>query len=203
LGCVPYRWKEWQTEKRKEMKQYLESNRVRLVKFTERHITASYLHWLNDHMVNRYMFTGRFPVTQEEVDVPSDNCNLRFAIMSKVEADGKPISESYRSNYIGTISLHNIDWIIRRAEVGYMVGDPTFWGKGLSTEAVGLVTDYGFNRLNLNKITAGVVKGNEGSVQVLVKNGYKQYATEPQDYYLEGEYLDAERFYKLQEWHNA
>jgi hypothetical protein len=61
--------------------------------------------------------------------------------------------------------------------------------------------DYAFNRLNLNKVTAGVVKGNEGSAKVLIKNGYKQYCTNPQDYYLEGKYFDTERFYKLQEWH--
>lgn len=183
------------------MKQYLIGERIKLVKFTERYITASYLSWLNDHRVNRYLFVGRFPITKEEIVVPSDNTNLRFAMLSRLEADGS-LGDDYL-NYIGTLSLHNIDWITRRGEIGYMIGESSCWGRGISTEAVSLITDYGFNRLNLNKITAGVTAGNEGSVKVLLKNGYKQYATEPQEYYLEGKYLDVERFYKLQEWHNA
>ena len=116
---------------------------------------------------------------------------------------GKLVQSDNYINYVGTISLYSIDWIARKGEVGYMIGDKYHWGCGVATEAVGLVTDYGFNRLNLNKITASVVKGNEGSAKVLLKNGYKQYGTVPEDYYLEGKYLDAERFYKLQEWHDV
>jgi RimJ/RimL family protein N-acetyltransferase len=81
-----------------------------------------------------------------------------------------------------------------------MIGNKQYWGKGIATEIVGLVSNYGFNRLNLNKLYAGVVDGNVGSSKALLNNGYKQYATVPQEYYLEGKILDVSMYYKLQSW---
>ena len=184
---------------------YLVGPRVKLVKFTDRHITAPYIGWLNNHKVNRYLCTGRLPVANSDVNVPAGDKNLLYAMLSKLRLDsGDKIwaSDNY-DNYIGTISLHDIDWIARRGEVGYMIGEQSHWGIGIATEIIGLVANHGFNRLNLNKITAGVVDGNTGSIKALEKNGFKQYGTNPQDYYLEGKYLDVHRFYKLREWLNA
>lgn len=184
---------------------YLVGPRIKLVKFTDRYITTPYLGWLNNHKVNRYLCTGRLAVANGDVNVPAGDKNLLYAILSKLREDsGNKLWESDAyDNYIGTISLHDIDWIARRGEVGYMIGEQSHWGIGIATEAIGLVADHGFNRLNLNKITAGVVDGNVGSIKALEKNGFKQYGTNPQDYYLEGKYLDVHRFYKLQAWHNA
>ena len=164
-----------------------------------------YVAWLNDHEVNRYMCTGRLPVADKNVFAPDNEKDLLFMIMCNEfkDDDGKWVTDEMYSSYIGTISLHKIDWISRKAEVGYMIGDKDYWGRGIATDVVGLITDYGFNRLNMHKITAGVVAGNEGSIKVLTKNGYTHYATEPDDHFLEGRYFDTERFYKLQESHNV
>jgi len=142
---------------------YLESDRVRLHKFTERYMTAEYFGWLNDHEITRYLCVGRVPVAKADVFAPTGDKDLMFSIIHKDNGIEK---------YVGTCSLHKIDWIARRGECGYMIGDRACWGKGLATEVVGLVTDYAFNRLGLNKVTAGVVGGNEGSCRVLEKNGY-------------------------------
>ena len=107
------------------------------------------------------------------------------------------------NHYIGTCSLHDIDWIIRRGEIGYMIGEKTHWGAGIATEIVNLMTEYAFDRLNLNKLTAGVVEGNEGSMKVLEKNGFKQFAINEQDYFIEGRYLNYHCFHNFQEWHNG
>lgn len=169
---------------------YLKGPSVKLVKFTDRYKTLDYIGWLNDGEVNRYLCTGRLPVAKDDVGISNDNTALLFAIIAHSDELIK---------HIGTISLHHIDWIDRKCEVGYMIGSKDHWGRGIATEAVGLITNYAFNRLNFNKVSAGVVGGNAGSVKALERNGFKQYATEPQDYYLDGEYLDTHRFYKLQE----
>ena len=182
---------------------YLVGPRVKLLKFTDRHITHPYINWLNDSKVNRFLHTGRLPISKDELYAPEGDSDLLFAMMSNLIKDdsGRLIKSNEYQNYIGTVSLHDIDWISRNGKVGYMIGDSNHWNIGIATEVVGLVTDYAFNRLNLNKIVAGVVDGNTGSEKVLLKNGYKKYCTEPQEYYLEGKYLDTDRFYKLQEWH--
>ena len=181
---------------------YLTGERIRLVKFADRHITPAYIAWLNDQEVNRYLCTGRMPVSKDEMVAPKDEKNLMFAIMSNLlpGVGGNYETSGAYQNYVGTCSLHSISNIDRRAEIGYMIGDKSHWGIGIATELVGLLAEYGFGRLNMNKLTAGVVKGNIGSVKALEKNGFKQYCTNPQDYFLDGAYLDAERFYKLQGW---
>lgn len=178
---------------------YLIGEKIKLVKFTDRFITAKYIEWLNNHDVNRYLFTGRIPITKEEIRNRNDNNNIMFAIMSNLSSAGDRLTKNdLYSEFIGTISLHCIDWIIRKGEIGYMIGEQTHWGAGIATEAVGLVSDYALNRLNLHKVEAGVVDGNVGSVRVLEKSGFEKYATIPDDYWIEGKYYDAHRFYKLQ-----
>ena len=182
---------------------YLVGEKIQLTKFTERFRTAKYVSWLNDQSVNRYLCTGRIPITAEELGNRNDYCNIMFAMMSSLEYDeeaGHFVQLEEFPHYIGTISLNAIDWISRNGEIGYMIGDKRYWGAGIASEAVQLVSDYALHRLNLNKVEAGVVAGNIGSVKVLEKNGFKQYGTIPEHYWLEGKYHDVHRFYKLQAW---
>lgn len=185
------------------MTEYLVGNHTKLVKFTERHVTANYITWLNDHVVNRYLYAGREPLTVENIIIPSGKNEMRFAIMSNLKFDKEKdvlVKGNDYSTYIGTISFSGIDWICRKAEVGYMIGEKTHWGNGIATEIVGLMVDYAFNRLGMHKVEAGVVDGNAGSVKVLERNGFKKYCEIPDDYYLEGKFLSTHRFYNLQEW---
>jgi len=125
-----------------------------------------------------------------------------FAIMTNIHFDSgeKPWGDDNYSEFIGTISINSIDWINRKGEIGYMIGDKSYWGFGIATEAVELASSYALQRLNLHKVEAGVVAGNIGSIKVLEKNGFKEYGVIPEDHWLEGKYYDAHRFYKLQGW---
>lgn len=58
------------------------------------------------------------------------------------------------------------------AEIGYWLGE-SFWGKGIMTEAVKRMVDYGFNHLNLVRIFTGVFDFNKGSQRVLEKAGFQ------------------------------
>ena len=57
------------------------------------------------------------------------------------------------------------------AEIGYWIGEP-YWGQGIATEAVGLITEYGFSQLGLVRIFTGVFDFNKASQCVLEKSGY-------------------------------
>lgn len=187
------------------MKNYLIGNKIKLVRFSDRHITNKYHSWLLDQEVNRYLYVGRIPVLYNDLNVPNSNDNtiIKFAILSNIGTDSNDQlwQDNDFSHYIGTSTLHNIDWLSRKAELGYMIGEKAYWGAGIATELVNLSTQYCFNRLNLNKLTAGVIDGNIGSEKALLKNGFKQYATEEEDFYLDGKYLNAKRFHNFQHWH--
>lgn len=57
------------------------------------------------------------------------------------------------------------------AEIGYWLGEP-FWGRGIVTEALSLVTDYAFAERNLLRLYALPFADNVASARVLEKAGY-------------------------------
>ena len=73
---------------------------------------------------------------------------------------------------VGGIGVSPLTDVYRRtAEVGYWLGEP-FWGRGIATEALKLVTDYAFSHLDLIRIHAGIYEWNPASARVLEKAGY-------------------------------
>lgn len=78
----------------------------------------------------------------------------------------------YNEELCGTTGLVRQTDIYRlSAEMGYWIGR-AYWGKGIATRAVNLLTDYGFNRLGLIRIYAGVFESNMASRRVLEKAGF-------------------------------
>lgn len=80
----------------------------------------------------------------------------------------------YQDEFCGMIGLVPQPDIYRlSAEVGYWIGEP-YWNKGVATDAVRLITHYGFEELKLERIYAGVFEYNKASMRVLEKNGYEK-----------------------------
>lgn len=78
----------------------------------------------------------------------------------------------YNEELAGVVGLVAQEDVYRKsAEIGYWIGEP-FWGKGIATQAVHILTNYGFDHLGLLRIYAGVFEYNMGSMKVLEKNGY-------------------------------
>jgi [ribosomal protein S5]-alanine N-acetyltransferase len=62
------------------------------------------------------------------------------------------------------------------AEIGYWLGE-SYWGRGIVTEALQLVTEYVFTTGNLLRLFALPFADNVGSLRVLEKAGYVREAT--------------------------
>lgn len=62
------------------------------------------------------------------------------------------------------------------AEVGYWLGRE-YWGRGIATEALRLVTAYGFDRLGLLRLFALPFSDNAASIRVLEKAGFEREGT--------------------------
>ena len=71
---------------------------------------------------------------------------------------------------VGGIGFRKIE--SHKAEIGYWLGEK-YWGQGIMTTAVKLVTKYAFQELRLKRVYAHVLPFNKGSVRVLEKAGYK------------------------------
>ena len=61
------------------------------------------------------------------------------------------------------------------AEIGYWLGEE-LWGRGVTTEALSLVTEHVFQELNFLRLFALPFADNPGSLRVLEKAGYEREA---------------------------
>lgn len=73
---------------------------------------------------------------------------------------------------IGGIGVHPQTDISRKnAELGYWLAEP-YWGKGITTEAVKQIIDYGFKEFDITRIYARPFDNNIASKRVLEKVGF-------------------------------
>ena len=100
------------------------------------------------------------------------------------------IIDSHAEKHIGNIALQNINWISRNAEFAILLGDKDYWGKGYGEEAAMLIIDYGFKRLNLNRIYCGTIAGNKGMIKLAAKLKMKEEGLRREAIYKNGEYRD-------------
>ena len=74
---------------------------------------------------------------------------------------------------VGGVGLQLMADVNRRsAEIGYWLG-AAYWGRGIATEAVTLVTDWAFDAHGLLRIFAQPFSTNLASRRVLEKSGYE------------------------------
>lgn len=81
------------------------------------------------------------------------------------------ISLKNQHKLIGTICLWNFSEDRKTAEVGYELL-PDYHRKGIMSEALKAVLNFGFNELYLNEILAFTNKFNENSKSLLLKNNF-------------------------------
>lgn len=105
------------------------------------------------------------------------------------------ISLKADKDVIGIIDLSDIDWDDKKAEIGYWIGK-RFWGNGYMTEAINLMSRFGFRELKLNKIYARVFEGNIASMRALEKNNYRHEGILRDENYKYGRWID-EYYYGL------
>ncbi len=90
---------------------------------------------------------------------------------------------------IGTICLWNFTKENYRAEIGYIL-HPGHWRKGIMTEAINCVVDFGFNNLKLHSIGALLSPGNIASTAVLERTGFVKEGHLKECFYFNGEFTD-------------
>ena len=127
-------------------------------------ITHQYCSWLNDKEINQYL-ESRF--TEWNIQYLLDYYNQKNETELMLA-----IIDDDTGTHIGNIKVSGIDKNHHRAEIGIIIGDKNFWGKGIATTAIGIVADYCFNTLNFHKLTAGAYAENLASINAFMNNGF-------------------------------
>jgi len=149
--------------------------------------------WINDEIVTYYMFTGQKPLNLKQVIAEfkkqlEDEKNIIFLV-----------TDIKSKKAIGYAGLYEINPTARKAEFRILIGKKDFWGKGYGTETTELITYYGFDRLNLNRIYLGYVADNKGAGRSYEKSGYVYEGTLKEEIYRNSQYYDAIRMAILRE----
>lgn len=75
---------------------------------------------------------------------------------------------------IGAIGLRNLDLAAGIGELGVSMGRKDYWGKGLGTEAISMVVDYGFTVLGLHNIMLSTYAYNERALRSYRTVGFRE-----------------------------
>jgi RimJ/RimL family protein N-acetyltransferase len=74
---------------------------------------------------------------------------------------------------IGFVAFDGINWTDRDSYVAIGIGEPDFWGKGFGSDAMRLMLRYGFNELNLHRVSLNVYDYNLRGIRSYEKCGFK------------------------------
>lgn len=141
--------------------------------------------WYNDKETRRYMSTTvrgykYFPRDiKKEINENNPKEEQWFMICLK------PSNQA-----IGQAGIDDLDFLDRRGEIFFLIGDKNEKGKGYSTEIVRLLLDYAFKKLKLNSLFATVTVENIPSLKVLEKAGFKKIGIRREYNHIGGKYLD-------------
>ncbi|MBU0623519.1 MAG: GNAT family N-acetyltransferase [Candidatus Thermoplasmatota archaeon] len=90
-----------------------------------------------------------------------------------------------------------------QAEIGYDL-NPAFWGKGIMTEALGVIIQYGFDHMGLHRIEVLTSHHNKRSQKLIRRLGFKREGVLRDHYFIEGRFSDDVLFSLLkEEWEGA
>lgn len=153
----------------------------------ERADLAQMVPWINDPEVTRLLFMGLRPANLElleeqwQQDQRSQN-EVAFAVRTKAD-----------DAFIGTTGLYSINWVMRSAEFRVFLGNKSYWNRGIGTECTKLMVEYGFDKLNLNKVWLGVNTENIGGIRAYENAGLSREGVLRQEQYRNFRYYDVIR----------
>jgi RimJ/RimL family protein N-acetyltransferase len=168
--------------------------RIRL-RAVEKDDLPLFVKWLNDPEVRQGILLHN-PVSQTEEDGWYERMLARPADEHVMAIDVKePPADAVEDRWklIGSLAFDQIDWHVRAAEFGILIGDKTCWNQGYGTESVRLLCQHGFNTLNLNRIFLHVFESNPRAIRAYEKAGFTLEGRERQAEYKDGKFIDVLR----------
>ncbi len=144
----------------------LETERLKLIQITQEHVKSFYEIMSRDEVTKYYGMDSLQSMDEAAQIIDSfastfnSNRGIRWGIVSKEQ-----------NELIGTLGLNNLNRKSRKAEIGYEL-HPSYWNKGITSEAVHKVISYSFNELALHRMGAVTYPQNEPSILLLQKFGF-------------------------------
>lgn len=173
----------------------IQTQRLKLRKFTVDDAQAMYDNWAKDGRVPRFL-------TWQPHESPEATRRLLEIWCAEYEDPGRyQWAIEYQETVIGSITVVRLDEWSEWAEIGYCIGYD-FWNKGIMSEAAKAVIGFLFAEVGVNRISICHAVKNPASGRVAQKCGLTLEGTR-REFYKDaaGEFLDISEYSILRrEW---
>jgi RimJ/RimL family protein N-acetyltransferase len=166
------------------MSAFLTGKNVYLRAISQSDATSNYLSWLNDPEVTHGLASGTFPTNMESLN------SFLSGVVENRDIVMFAICDMSTHLHIGNIKLDRFDWISRTCELGLLIGDRTYWGKGIGSEVMNLVTRFAFEDLDIRKISLTVYSNNPAAIRLYEKVGFETEGVLKNHIYSKNSYID-------------
>lgn len=144
----------------------------------------SLLRWANDAAVTLYLSQAvAYPASA------SDGVRWLEAL-SRSHTDRVFAIETLEGRLVGTVGLHAIRWIDRKAELAVMIGERDCWNRGYGSWAAREVLRRGFEQMSLQRIYLRVAADHAAAIRVYRKCGFQSEGLLRKDRYVGRGYAD-------------
>ena len=157
---------------------------------------SCFLKWFNDPEMVQYldMYLPMTEMSEEKFIEDLGTTRAKSDIIFVVEA-----IEGESSKPIGNCGLHSISPKDHNATSGIIIGEKDYWSKGYGVEAARLLINYGFQQLNLHRISSSAIAYNDRSIKLHKKLGFREEGRLRQAMFKNGQYHDRVEFGILRE----
>jgi len=169
-----------------------------LLRPVKRSDISYFLKWFNDPEILQYvgLYLPMTEMSEEKFIEDLGTTRARSDVVLVIEA-----IEGDSTKPIGSCGLHNISPKDHNALFGIVIGEKDYWSKAYGTEAARLLIDYGFQQLNLHRISSGALAFNDRSIKLHKKLGFREEGRLRQAMFKNGQYHDHVQFGLLRtEW---
>lgn len=153
----------------------------------ERSDIANFVRWLSDGETTSFLsMRSPMSVAMEEKwfdDMLARQGKDAYHFVICMLEDSRPI---------GTLALFGIDYVNGHAGIGISIGEKTLWGKGLGTDAMNALVDFGFGMLRLERLWLEVYDFNSRARRSYDKCGFVLEGVERHAIYKQGRYVDVQ-----------
>ena len=132
-----------------------------LIPFGKADITKKYIDWLNDPLVTKFSNQSYKKASFRLCKQYLDSFSGTDSLFLKILAGNSQV-------FIGTITA-NIDTRHGLADIGILIGDRNYWGKGFGLSAWNYMKADLFEKLGCRKVTGGTVAKNTAMINIMKK----------------------------------
>ena len=150
---------------------------LRAVEFEDTRLLSA---WLNDRETNKFLDII-YPLSKRYIDeFITDYENSQYKRIF--------IIDNSERKSIGIAVIEKIKWEYRNCEIGIVIYDKNFRGKGYGKDSLDTLTNFIFNEMGMHVIYLNVVENNKTAVELYKTSGFEVEGVLKDRYYKNGKY---------------